>query len=1040
LLCFFCSVLPLSETGMQSNGQRKKEENPEPMNDDNNEQENIISGDNFDQYLAACQASVGRLCRFAEDESRVWNNRDDFAYYKLSCDHDTFVKPLNQLSERLLNLVEKQTNHLAWQYDVEKEKSGGNGQQIPAQLHFTRVEVKGQNDCSDLFEENIHKFSEHCGDTIDSLLEKVDIYSDRVKAAFNRGDDTRPFLDRIQQQSSTTVSSHVSNDAASSADAVVTTLGNILRPQLKFPDAVDNSTFPFVPKILEKPNAQVPLDPIIERMQKEEQERNGSMKNNQLLQNDSGAAPPRRRDEATSSSASSSALEHVWSENGIEIPTYPSTLPSAPHPYQYELDHLIFRSTQLEKRPAQSYQPLDSTPLSFVDTPDKLVALVDTLCSEKEFAVDLEHHSYRSFQGFTCLMQISTRQHDYIVDTLALRGELYRLNKPFTDPLIVKVFHGAESDIVWLQRDFGVYVVNMFDTGQAARVLEKEYFSLAFLLKFYCNVRAQKQFQLADWRVRPLSSELIHYARQDTHYLLYIYDQLRNELITRGNENNNLLRAVLRRSTEVCKRRYEKVMITPIAHEDLYNRSSLQFNASQMRVFIQLFRWRDTIAREADESVRYVLPNHLMFQIAEKMPETADGIFACCTTVPPSVRLHSDMLIQLIQLAKRNPNVSSTSCTITSGGGGDTPVLSKHTNTPLSRGKDPNHTNRYQHADKGIDPKDLFALSKSSVLPHAATNAAQLRAQVSSPVFTTDQLYRTARWIPTDAQEIREDGVSETLEAQIPSSQKRRALRGSLFLDGTKSRRTTSMSDDTVSSTEALVDQINASFDLSTTAAPQTFAGGDSRDAPSDTAPDKSDVSLLTPTDPAMKEKVPRSIADIYHLSNLNRKQNRKNKKLKDDHQPAPPNDANKQPLYNNFAEQHDRHARQQHEAADTSTSKHAFMRDIGWVSADAPSPPNTPTQEKTTQKSNSGGSNKKSSNKRRARHRNDSKNNNEQFEGFDYSKSVQSSSGRYGIYSGNKQKNTSSSSSSTNYQPYQRRGGGGGKSKRYRNRKKSQN
>ena len=33
------------------------------------------------------------------------------------------------------------------------------------------------------------------------------------------------------------------------------------------------------------------------------------------------------------------------------------------------------------------------------------------------------------------------------------------------------MLHGADSDIVWLQRDFGIYVVNLFDTGQASRVL-----------------------------------------------------------------------------------------------------------------------------------------------------------------------------------------------------------------------------------------------------------------------------------------------------------------------------------------------------------------------------------------------------------------------------------------------------------------------------------------------------------------------------------------------------------------------------------------
>jgi exosome complex exonuclease RRP6 len=35
----------------------------------------------------------------------------------------------------------------------------------------------------------------------------------------------------------------------------------------------------------------------------------------------------------------------------------------------------------------------------------------------------------------------------------------------------VKVLHGSDMDIQWLQRDFDLYIVNLFDTGQAARVL-----------------------------------------------------------------------------------------------------------------------------------------------------------------------------------------------------------------------------------------------------------------------------------------------------------------------------------------------------------------------------------------------------------------------------------------------------------------------------------------------------------------------------------------------------------------------------------------
>lgn len=78
----------------------------------------------------------------------------------------------------------------------------------------------------------------------------------------------------------------------------------------------------------------------------------------------------------------------------------------------------------------------------------------------------------RSFQGFTCLMQISTRSRDFAIDAMALRHHIGRqLARAFADASKVKVLHGADSDILWLQKDFGLFVVNMFDTGQAARVL-----------------------------------------------------------------------------------------------------------------------------------------------------------------------------------------------------------------------------------------------------------------------------------------------------------------------------------------------------------------------------------------------------------------------------------------------------------------------------------------------------------------------------------------------------------------------------------------
>lgn len=274
-----------------------------------------------------------------------------------------------------------------------------------------------------------------------------------------------------------------------------------------------------------------------------------------------------------------------------------------PHPYMAELSAFEPSSTQLCEQEVPAVVAFDKSPYSWISTKSELSALCATLEKVDIFAVDLEAHSFRTYSSFCCLMQISTATSDFLVDTLALRGELDVLNCAFTNPNIVKVLHGADSDILWLQKDLGLYMVNMFDTGQAARVLEFPKYSLAYLLSEYCDVTANKTFQLADWRIRPLTPEMVRYAREDTHYLLHIYARLVNELIVHGNTNCNLLKAVWMRSRDICLQRYEKSFYDSRSARVLFDKHSRSFSATQRQVFNALHAWRDSIARTEDESV-----------------------------------------------------------------------------------------------------------------------------------------------------------------------------------------------------------------------------------------------------------------------------------------------------------------------------------------------------------------------------------------------------------------------------------------------------
>jgi exosome complex exonuclease RRP6 len=148
-------------------------------------------------------------------------------------------------------------------------------------------------------------------------------------------------------------------------------------------------------------------------------------------------------------------------------------------------------------------QPFNSTTATLVDTPEAFNGMLADLRESKEIAVDLEHHDMRTYIGLVSLMQISTREKDYIIDTLVpWRRNMEALNEVFANPSIVKVLHGAYMDIVWLQRDLGLYIVGLFDTYDASRALGYPGHSLAYLLKRFVDFDAQKQYQMADWRTR----------------------------------------------------------------------------------------------------------------------------------------------------------------------------------------------------------------------------------------------------------------------------------------------------------------------------------------------------------------------------------------------------------------------------------------------------------------------------------------------------------------------------------------------------------
>lgn len=321
------------------------------------------------------------------------------------------------------------------------------------------------------------------------------------------------------------------------------------------------------------------------------------------------------------------------------------------HPYEFELQRLEYPGYLL-KKPKSTETPMPDRlrPYDLIDTESALHRLIDELKPCKEIAVDLEHHSIRSFQGLTCLMQLSSRSKDYIVDTLALRTSLWQLGEIFANPKIVKVFHGCENDIYWLQRDLGLYVVNCFDTYLAAKQLRFPALSLAHLVRVYCGVTLDKTHQLSDWRQRPLGEDMLQYARCDTMYLLYIFDMMRRDLwnaasptVTEAYNTRNeseggsvdYIEAVLAGSKRLCLNVYVKPAFDPEGYKALLAldtkllramNGSTTLTPTQERIITALWDWRDRRARDEDESVLFVLSNAELVRIAIVAPRSLQDL------------------------------------------------------------------------------------------------------------------------------------------------------------------------------------------------------------------------------------------------------------------------------------------------------------------------------------------------------------------------------------------------------------------------------
>lgn len=253
-------------------------------------------------------------------------------------------------------------------------------------------------------------------------------------------------------------------------------------------------------------------------------------------------------------------------------------------------------------------------------------------------------HAYREQ---VCLIQISTPEFDFIIDPL-IKVDWQSFGEIIESPDVEKVFHAAEYDLILLKRQFGWQIHNLFDTMWAARILGYERCGLASLLELFYGIKLDKRYQKSNWCKRPLSSEQLIYAQNDTHYLLDFRKRLLGELESAGRLEEAM--EIFKEQTHV---NLPNIDFNPESFWSISGASDLP--PKKQSILKALCIFRDEQARRRDQPHFKVFNDRTLFEIADLDPYSLDEMRHAHGMSGGQLKRYGSRLLSVVTKARKQP-------------------------------------------------------------------------------------------------------------------------------------------------------------------------------------------------------------------------------------------------------------------------------------------------------------------------------------------------------------------------------------------------
>lgn len=291
----------------------------------------------------------------------------------------------------------------------------------------------------------------------------------------------------------------------------------------------------------------------------------------------------------------------------------------------------------------------NSTPITpiWIDTAQKLASISADLQQSETLSIDTESNSLYVYYEQVCLIQISTSEHDYLIDPLALK-ELAPLGTIFANPKQEKIFHASEYDVICLKRDFGFQFTHLFDTMIAARILGEPAVGLAALLNSRLGIELDKKYQRANWGLRPLPQEMLDYACLDSHYLFELRNILADELREKG-----LWELALEDFRLACE--VEAHAGAPVPQTCWKVAGSTHINGSEAAILQMLCDYREDLASKQNVPAFKIISNEALMNLIKQSPESNDDLKSIHGVSPRFIGRHGKAVLDILKMKESIP-------------------------------------------------------------------------------------------------------------------------------------------------------------------------------------------------------------------------------------------------------------------------------------------------------------------------------------------------------------------------------------------------